>query len=69
MQTTNQQTTQQTRDEIVAMISRLPETATASDIMEEIYFRIKVDKSLQRLDAGEGIAHEEIRERFKQCFD
>jgi len=58
-----------TKDEIIEMISHLPSEVTPEDIMEEIYFRIKVDKSLARLEAGEGISQEEIEKRFSKWLE
>ena len=58
-----------TRDQIIEMIQQLPPTVTPEDIMEVIYFRIKVDKSIARLDAGEGIPQEEIEKRFAMWLE
>jgi hypothetical protein len=44
-----------TRDAVIEMIKKLPEDASVSDIMAELYFRQKVDEGLRQLDAGQGI--------------
>ena len=48
----------------LAMIERLPEQATIADIIDELYFRQKVEKGLQQLDSGQGIPHEEAVRRL-----
>jgi predicted transcriptional regulator len=48
----------------LAMIERLPEQATFADIIDELYFRQKVEKGLQQLDSGQGIPHEEAVRRL-----
>jgi hypothetical protein len=53
-----------TKDLVIDMIRRLPDDATLADIMAELYFRQKVDKGLQQLDAGEGIEHEEVKRQL-----
>ena len=57
---------QATRDEVIKLISNLPPTVTTDDILEEIYFKLKVDRALEQLDSGEGIPHEEIEKRVEQ---
>jgi hypothetical protein len=53
-----------TRDAVIEMIKRLPEDVSVSDIMEELYFRMKVDEGLRQLDAGQGMSHEEAKRRL-----
>ena len=55
-----------TRDEVIQLLSNLPPTVTADDILEEIYLKIKIDKALEQLLAGEGIPHGEIEKRIEQ---
>jgi hypothetical protein len=52
------------RDTVIEMIKRLPEDVSVSDIMEELYFRMKVDEGLRQLDAGQGVSHEEAKRRL-----
>ena len=49
---------------VIEMIERLPEQVTVADIMDELYFREKVDKGLQQLDSGLGVPHEEAVRRL-----
>ena len=53
-----------TKDAVIEMIKRLPEEVTVSDIMAELYLRLKVDEGLQQLDAGEGIPHEQAKKKL-----
>ena len=53
-----------TKDAVIEMIRRMPDTATVPDIIAELYLRQKVDEGLQQLDANEGISHEEATRRL-----
>ncbi len=53
-----------TKHQVIDMIQRLPEDVSIGDILEEIYFRLKVDEGLRELDEGKGIPHAEIEARL-----
>jgi len=42
------------KDSVIQMIHRMPNTASLQDIMAELYFRQKVDASLQALENNKG---------------
>ena len=52
--------------DVIRMIESLPEEASVSDIMEELYFRQQVEEGLRELDAGKGIPHEEVEQRIQR---
>ncbi len=54
------------KQEVIELIQRMPDDADIDDIMYELYFRQKVDASLQRLDNGEGVPHDEVKKRFRR---
>jgi predicted transcriptional regulator len=43
------------------IIAQMPSDASLEDIMYELYFRQRVDRGLQELDAGQTISHEEVK--------
>lgn len=47
-------------------IEQLPENASWEDIQERINFIVGVRKGLRELDAGQGIAHQEVQEEFAE---
>jgi hypothetical protein len=53
-----------TKDAVIEMIRKMPDTATVPDIIAELYVRQKVDEGLKQLDSGEGVAHDEARRRL-----
>lgn len=55
-----------TKAVVIEMIRRMPEEATVSDIMAELYLRHKVDEGLRQLDAGQGIEHDEAKKRLSR---
>ena len=54
----------QIKEEVIQMIEKMPDDAGIADIMAELYFRQKVDEGLRELDEGNGIPHEQVRERL-----
>ena len=54
------------KDEILKLIERLPENATESDVLEELYFRMQVDKGLKDVREGRVITPAELRTRIGQ---
>jgi predicted transcriptional regulator len=54
------------KQEVLAMIERLPDEASLDEIMAELYFRMQVDAGLAELDAGQGIPHEEVERRVSK---
>jgi len=45
-------------------IADLPADATIEDAMERLYFLAKVQRGLAEADAGQFVAHDEVRARF-----
>jgi len=53
-----------TKEAVLEMIRKLPDDVTVPDIMAELYVRQQVDEGLRQLEAGEGVPHEEVKERL-----
>lgn len=54
------------KQDVIEMIRNLPDEVDYDEIMAEIYFRQKVDKSLRQIDEGKTISHQEARERVSK---
>lgn len=54
------------KQEIIGMIEKLPDEVDYDEIMSEIYFKQKVDKSLTQIEEGEVISHEEAKKRMSK---
>ncbi len=54
------------KHDVIEMIRNLPDEAGYDDIMAEIYFRQKVDKSLKQIDEGKTLSHEEVKQRMSK---
>ena len=55
-----------TRDTVIEMIKRMPESSSISEIIAELSVRQKIDEGLRELELGGGIPHEEVkREQFR----
>jgi len=54
------------KHDVIEMIKKLPDEVGYDDIMAEIYFRQKVDKSLKQIEEGKVISHEEVNQRISK---
>jgi len=54
------------KDDLRKLIERLPEDATDADVMEELYFRVQVEKGLKDAADGRLISHAQLRDRIVQ---
>ena len=54
------------KEEILALVEGLPDDATIEDAIERLVVIYKVQHSLDQLDNGEGIPHEEAKRRIRQ---
>jgi predicted transcriptional regulator len=52
------------RDQIFHALEELPPDATFEDAIERLVFLAKIDAGLAELDAGEGVAHDEVKRRL-----
>jgi predicted transcriptional regulator len=52
------------KEAVIEMIRQLPEEATLSDILYELYVRHEIEEGLRELDAGQSIPHEEAMARL-----
>lgn len=54
------------KQEIIEMIQTLPDDAGYDEIMARIYFKQSVERSLQQIDEGKTLTHEEVKERLSK---
>ena len=55
-----------TKEEVISMVKQMPDEVNVTDIMAELYFCQKVNRGLESLDNGEGISHNQVKERMKK---
>ena len=48
------------KEEVIAMIRRMPDTATLDDIIYALEVREKIEEGLREIEAGHVIPHEEV---------
>ena len=56
---------QSVKEETVRAVEDLPDGATVEDAIERLIFLAKVERGLRQSQAGQTIAHEEIKKRFR----
>jgi len=58
-----------TRDTVIEMIRRMPESSSISEIIAELSVRQKIDEGLRELESGDGIPHEEVKQELARWRD
>ncbi len=53
-----------TKESVLQAISELPEDASLEEILDVVILRLKVERGRQQIAAGEGLDHQEVRERL-----
>lgn len=54
------------KNRIVEIMQDLPDDATFEDAIYELYVAFKIEKGLEQADRGEGIPHEDAKQRFAE---
>lgn len=54
------------KNEVIAMIQRMPDDVTHEEILYAVYVRRNVDEGLRQLNNGEGIPHDEVVRRLRK---
>jgi hypothetical protein len=53
-----------TREKVIQVMHDLPEDASVEDAMERILFLAKIERGLEQADAGQTIAHAQVKEQM-----
>lgn len=54
----------QTKQQVIDLIDRMPDSASTADIIDELYFKEQVDRGLKDVADGRTISHAELKERL-----
>jgi predicted transcriptional regulator len=57
------------KERILKIVEQMPDSATAEDVMNELYFKEIVDRGLSDLTAGRLISHDEAKQRLAQWLE
>lgn len=52
------------KEDLINIASNLPENASYSDAMYELYVRMKISKGKAAVEEGRLVPHEEVKNRF-----
>lgn len=52
------------KNQVIELIRSLPDNSTLDDILDELYFRLQVEKGLKELENNKGISHDDVKKRF-----
>ena len=54
------------KSELMSIAEHLPESASYTDVMYELYVRMKITGGQQAADEGHVITHDEVKHRFSK---
>ena len=54
------------KEEVIALVKKLPENSTLEDIMEHLYVKQKILKGQRQLETGQFYTHQEAKEIMKE---
>lgn len=57
------------KDNVLRVLEGLPADASYEDAMERLYILHKVEQGRRQIEAGEGIPHEEVKQRLKKWHE
>lgn len=55
-----------TKEDMINAIRELPDDATFEDAIERLHLLEMIDLGIAQIDRGEGVSHEEARQRMAQ---
>ena len=55
-----------TKQKVLQAVQSLPHDASFEDAMERLLFLAKIEKGLQQADAGQTMAHKEVKQKMKK---
>ena len=53
-----------TKEQMLRVITELPDDATIEDAMEHLYLLYKVERGIEQADAGQKVSQDEARKRM-----
>ena len=57
------------KEDIIALIKKLPEDATIDDIMYHLYVKKKIMTGIKEIEQGKVIPHEQVMENAKKRLE
>ena len=54
------------KEHVIEMIRRMPDDASVTDIMAELYVRQQIDAGLRQLDEGQTLSQKEVEQRLSR---
>lgn len=54
------------KSEVLEMIQAMPDDLTYEDLMKALYIRQQIQKSLDQIETGEILTHEEVKDRISK---
>ena len=52
------------KEQAIKIIKDLPKNVSVEDILEELHFKMQVDKGIEQLDTGKSLKHEDVKKRL-----
>lgn len=52
------------KQQIIDILKTMPQDVSVDELMEQIYFREKLERSIAQAGEGRTVSHDEVRERL-----
>jgi predicted transcriptional regulator len=57
------------KEQALRTIEKLPDDASLDELIDRLYLTFKIEHGIAQADAGEGISHEDARQRMAQWLE
>jgi len=57
------------KEKVLLSLQDLPDTASIEDAMERLLLLAKIERGLQQADAGQTMAHSEVKEKMEKWLN
>lgn len=57
------------REKALQAVQDLPRNATIEDAMDRLYLLLKIERGLAQADAGQGISHQDAKQRMARWLE
>lgn len=54
------------KEDLIQMIEKMPDNITISDVMEELYLRLEIQRAEQEIEEGKSLSHEVVKNEVEK---
>ncbi|MDH5721581.1 MAG: hypothetical protein OEZ13_13320 [Spirochaetia bacterium] len=54
------------KKDLIQMIEKMPDDISISDVMDELYLRLEINKAEEEIKAGKSISHDKVEKKVEK---